>query len=124
MNDFEVKHVDEIIDTDAILSLVDGDLELLAELVNLFIDTTPQLLTEIREAISRSDNETLAKAAHTLKGSVGNFATKGAYELALQLEQIGRHGSLADAEEVYATLDRELERLKPSLVKLLETANH
>jgi hypothetical protein len=49
---------------------------------------------------------------------VGNFAARPAFEAALKLEMIGREGSLAHAEEAYAALEKEIERLQPALAGL------
>jgi CheY-like chemotaxis protein len=109
------QHADEIFDKAAVLDNIDGDVELLRELVETFFEEYPELLSQIREAIAHGDNTALMRAAHTLKGSVGVFATKPAFEAALKLEMMGRNGDLAHAEEAYAVLEKELERLKMAL---------
>ena len=66
-----------VFDRDAALERMDGDVELLKELVGLFLDECPQRMAEIREALTRRDATKLRQAAHTLKGSVGNFGAGG-----------------------------------------------
>jgi hypothetical protein len=51
---------------------------------------------------------------------VGNFGAKGAFEAALRLETMGRRGDLIRAQEAYAVLEEEIERLRPALVALGE----
>jgi len=51
---------------------------------------------------------------------VANFVVPGATEAARQLEVMGREGDLSAAKEALADLDREIERLRPSLAKLLK----
>ncbi|MCK4602141.1 MAG: response regulator, partial [Phycisphaerae bacterium] len=88
-----------------------GDAELLIELMGMFTDTAPEMLAAIREAIDSGDAEAVARAAHTLKGSVGNFAAKEAFDLALAIETAGRFGDLADVGSMFEKLAAELSRL-------------
>jgi HPt (histidine-containing phosphotransfer) domain-containing protein len=64
---------DQFLDTQDLMTRFDGDLELLHQAYDLFRQSYPKLLTELRDAIMRTDAETVQRAAHTLKGSVGNF---------------------------------------------------
>ena len=57
---------------------VDGDLELMKELAGLFLGECPQRMAEVRQAIDRKDGPGLQRAAHYLKGSVGNFGARRA----------------------------------------------
>jgi HPt (histidine-containing phosphotransfer) domain-containing protein len=109
---------DDIIDRAEIMERVDGDVELLAEIVELFLSDCPRLLSEIREAIERRDSKALERAAHALKGSVSNFAATAAFEAALRLENIGSNGDMAHAEEAYAALEEEVKYLEPALAGL------
>jgi HPt (histidine-containing phosphotransfer) domain-containing protein len=97
---------------------VDGNLRLLRELVRLFLADYPQRLAEINEATRRGDAEALRIAAHTLKGSIGNFAAKKAFEAAQRLETMGRERNLANAAEACMTLESELARLIEELRNL------
>ena len=99
------------IDAADLLARVNGDRELLAELVELFRGDYPKLLEEIRSALGRGDAEALRHAAHTLKGAVGNFSAESAVEAARNLEDIGREDDLSGAEAAVHTLEQELEQL-------------
>ncbi len=109
---------DERIDTGAILSRVDGDLELLAETVDLFLNGLPGLLGEIREALSNKDGNALKRAAHVLKGSASNFGAKPACQAAMRLETISHEGEWTHAEEAYHALEREVAGLRRALAAL------
>ena len=63
-------------------ALFDDDPEFLAEIVNLFLETYPQLLASIEETISKKDAPGLCRAAHTMKGAVANFGAKAVVEQA------------------------------------------
>ena len=109
-----------VLDRAALLERLEGDAELLAEIVGVFLEDCPRLVASIREAVARGDARLLERAAHTLKGSVGNFGVSAAAAAALRLEQMGRQGELAQAGEACAALDREIERLKPILAGLCQ----
>jgi HPt (histidine-containing phosphotransfer) domain-containing protein len=109
-----------VFDRNVALDRVQGDHELLQEIIALFFEETPALLAQIKEAIARRDGKALERAAHTLKGSVGTFGAKAAFAAALRLEQMGRSEDFADAEMACAELEHELARLEPALVALRE----
>ena len=110
---------DEVIDKVAALDCIDGDEELLREMVEIFLDDCPKLLNDIRQAVTGRDSESLHRSAHTLKGSVGNFSASAAYEAALKLEMMGRSGNVAHAEEAYSVLEGEIGRLREALSALV-----
>ena len=65
-----------IIHRDALLERVGGDMDLLRELVDLFMDDSLRLVDRISKAVTSKDADELEKAAHGLKGSVLNFGAK------------------------------------------------
>jgi len=107
------------------LEQMEGDAELLAELAEMFLQENPAWLETIRGAIARRDCEAVSQNAHSLKGAVGNFGAKPAFEAALKLELLGRDKDLDGAEEAVATLEAELLRLEPHLATVTkeETAS-
>ena len=109
---------DDVIDMDEVIERVDGDVELLSEMAKLFLDDCPRLLSQIRESIAHGDSELLERNAHALKGSVGNFSAAPAFEAAYRLEEMGRDGDIAHAEEAYTALEGEIKRLGPVLMTL------
>ena len=102
-------------DLDDALARVEGDKELLSQVINVFLEDSPRLMTDIRVSIERGDAETLQRAAHTLKGAVSSLSAHRAAQLALSLENLGRGGNLEKAEEIYLDLDREMNALREAL---------
>jgi CheY-like chemotaxis protein/HPt (histidine-containing phosphotransfer) domain-containing protein len=100
------------------LARVDGDRELLGEMAALFLEEYPRFLAQIQEAVSKKDSSALSYAAHTLKGSVGNFAANAAFDAAFTLERIGRQGDLTQAPTALVQLEDTLTQLMPALTKL------
>ncbi len=96
---------------DAIVTRFGGDEELVAQLVALFVAECPRMFGDVRAGVSGGCADDIRRAAHTFKGSVGNFTTGAVYEEALALEQIGQSGDIAAAPETLARLERELDAL-------------
>ncbi|MFN8640583.1 MAG: Hpt domain-containing protein [Candidatus Binatia bacterium] len=93
---------------DALRSLQeDGEDDLLAELIDLFLQDAPDRLAAIREAVNGGDWVGLAERAHSLKGSCGSLGAVQMAALCARLEAMGR--DLAMRAEAVAVRD-ELER--------------
>ena len=101
------------------LERLGGDDELLGEIAGIFTDTAPSLLAQIRGAIPDARHEELTRAAHTLKGSVANFAATNAFEAARELELAAR----AAQAERYDELAQRLEVHLAELMDELRTLN-
>jgi HPt (histidine-containing phosphotransfer) domain-containing protein len=114
----QVMQMDTVIDRAALLATVEGDMELVKELVELFLADYPNRLAGLREAMTARDATALARGAHTLKGAVGNLAAHAASAAALCLEQLARTDDLSQVAAAYTTLESEIERLIPVLTSL------
>jgi HPt (histidine-containing phosphotransfer) domain-containing protein len=107
-------------DPDIIWSRVDGDRELLRELVDLFVAGVKPMMEAIHSAIHKQDAVRLRQAAHALKGEVGNFVIHAAVDMTLRLEMMGRDDNLAEADAACRALEHLLERLVPALIALAQ----
>lgn len=108
------------LDESLALSRVGGDVDLLKEVAELFLDDYPLTLEKIKSAVAGRDATALEQHAHSLKGSVSTFGANRAFEAAYTLEKQGRSGDLAGAQEGLLQLEKALEALRPELV-LLQT---
>jgi CheY-like chemotaxis protein len=116
-----------ILDEAEALARVGGDHDLLKSLIEVFFDSYPAQLTQMRAAITAGDAPQVNRLGHTLVGAVGIFGAKPTLAAAARLEAMGREGKLIGAEEAWKRLNAELERLKPALTALTaeaETAAH
>jgi two-component system sensor histidine kinase/response regulator len=109
-----------VLNPEALLAQVDGDRDLLRELVQLFGAERPRLQEEIRAALEQGQPVQVQKAAHTLKGAVSNFTAQAARELAQTLENMGHAGDLSGAGDVYQSLAQELAQVEAALRGFLE----
>jgi len=94
------------------LQRVDGDEELMAEIIELFLEDAPEQLSAIREAFGQADIEALGRCAHGLKGSAGNVSAPALREVALEVERAAANGPLDGVDTMIGRLDAELARFR------------
>jgi two-component system sensor histidine kinase/response regulator len=104
------------VDWSEALGSVKGDRQLLDLVVETALEETPHLMEGIRAAIGAGDPAALRLAAHTLKGSIRYFGRGPAYELAFQLEEMGRQGRFEGAAETLAALEGEIAQVTSVLL--------
>ena len=107
-----------VLNAEELWERLDNDVELFAQVRELFFSTSPGVLEKIRSAVDRADAEALVGPAHELKGMVGNLAGTAAAELARKLEFMGREADLSGAAEACDQLARELEHFGSALADL------
>jgi CheY-like chemotaxis protein/HPt (histidine-containing phosphotransfer) domain-containing protein len=106
-----------VFDLDTALAQVDGDRELLRQMVQWFHGLCPKLLGEIRDSVLRGDGAALERAAHKLKSSVGSFGAQRAYQAALRLEELGGAGDLTGSKKACPELEEAVLRLQVALAE-------
>jgi two-component system, sensor histidine kinase and response regulator len=92
-----------------------GDRQLLREVIAIFRAQTPSLMAAIRKGARSGDHESVKRAAHTLKGSLGTLHAPLAYEAAARLEDLARRGESADIPTAAATFEQEMKKLGRAL---------
>jgi two-component system sensor histidine kinase/response regulator len=105
-------------DEATLLECVEGDTELLREVVELFLEDSPRLLDEVRTAVEAGDASVLKRAAHTLKGAASNFGAAAVVTAALELETMGRTDDLTGAGPARDRLEVALRALTDALAPL------
>lgn len=108
----KLKPAETEFDCSALLGRAEGDMELVRELVRIFLESSPQLLSEIREAVTRGDGKRLECAAHSLKAALGYFPQgSGAAEVASRLEMMGAGDDFCGAREAFPEVERQIKFL-------------
>lgn len=110
------------LDKEGLLARVEGDRELLREVVELFLEEHLGTMADIRTALEAGDAPAVARLSHMMKGSVSNFCAPPARDAALRLEQAGERGDLAGASALFDSLEREIDQLKRVLTALVAEA--
>jgi two-component system sensor histidine kinase/response regulator len=98
-------------DIDAALKHVEGDRDLLDEIVRIFADQCPRTMYEIQNAIRAADLSILERAAHSLKGSASNLCATGVTQAAAEVEESARSGDSSRSREQFEALESEVEKL-------------
>jgi PAS domain S-box-containing protein len=112
----------EQIDRVSLLERVEGDRELLTEMIHLFQEDAPKLLTAMRDALQGGDMAVLERSAHSLKGAASNLSAKATAAAALQLENDAKSKDAESAKKSLAEAERAVERLLPALAELCQGA--
>ncbi|MGH1363439.1 MAG: Hpt domain-containing protein [Calditrichia bacterium] len=111
-------NIDSVLDRQELYSRVDDDMELLQELIELFLEDYPQLMSEINESIQSENADGLKAAAHTLKGSVSNFCAQKAVDAALKLEISGSKQDFTSGVADFHTLKEAMDEVSQALEEL------
>lgn len=77
---------------------------ILPRLITLFSSTTPDLLVEIQESATKQDLQTMAKAAHKLKGSCVSLGAEKMAELCKELQHKGENNDATDIKAMITEL--------------------
>ena len=78
---------------DQLLSLDDGELGLLKEMLDLFKADTPDRIRAIEATLASSELVDMADVAHSIKGAAGTMGAPRLRAIATELEGAGRKGS-------------------------------
>lgn len=106
------------VDKQAALVICDDDEELFLEIVQIFLEDTPQRIEVLSGAVVAGDAEKIQKTAHALKGASANLAAGPLRQACQALEKTGRDGQTALAREGFRRVQHEWERLKKYLTAL------
>jgi signal transduction histidine kinase/DNA-binding response OmpR family regulator/HPt (histidine-containing phosphotransfer) domain-containing protein len=107
-------------DVAAALERVGGDFDLLTEIAALFLEQAPESLAAIQNAVKAGDGRQIQRECHRLRGSIGNFAARSAYDAALRLEGLSQEGNLSETPAACATLEYEMGRLVSAMAAMTD----
>ncbi|MGE5650414.1 response regulator [Noviherbaspirillum sp. UKPF54] len=92
---------------------------LLADIVRLFINDSPKHLENIGNALAANSAEDLVSAAHRFLSSIENLGAQRMRKHCMELERLGREGTLDGAGVLLAGLRREFDVARQHLVGLI-----
>jgi CheY-like chemotaxis protein len=113
-----VAHDGAALDRLEALERVEGNLELLAEMVGLFVDEYPAATDAIQTGLAAGDLDAVAGAAHQIKGNLATFAAREAATAAAELESLARAGDVHGAAAAWERFLDTYSRLEPELTAL------
>jgi len=111
-----------VIDLALALQRLDGDRDLLAELVHLFADDWPKTSAEINAALVANDARLLERCAHSLKAASANLGADGLSSRLLELERLARDSNLVGASVQWEAVRKEVAEIIDELESLFRRA--
>ena len=78
--------------------------EVLHDLIDTFLETMPEQLSLLQQALQQNNSEQVFAVAHRIKSSSSSIGAASLADYAEQLELKGRAAELGDSEALYATL--------------------
>ena len=106
------------------LQRVEGDTELLEEIVRIFADECTKTMADIRCALAAPDAPLLEQLAHRLKGSSSNLGARLLAQSAAELEWMARAGDLRSARLYFNTIEAEVSNLLVELEAISRKVPH
>ena len=107
-----------VFDLAAMLRSLDNDAHLAHALAQLFVAGCPGLMLRMRLALAAGDITALGRAAHEIKGALGNFHAGRAVAAAAALEAAAGGDDFTRAARLFPSLEAEIDRLMPELESL------
>ncbi len=95
-----------------------GDQEFVKEIIRMYLNQLPELITAIKESVSKGNSENLRLNAHSLKGASLNIGAGMMADICKFLEECGKNSDMNGVREKIKQLDeiniittRELEQI-------------
>ena len=115
---------DQLLDLVEFKERVQDDIDLLLELLDIFVADYVGKRKALEEAVSKKDFDQLKSVAHSLKGASGNISAKNLREVLIKLEEMGKSNDLSSAgatlaqlDEAYQALEKRIDEVKQELKK-------
>lgn len=100
-----------VFDRSLALSHVGDDEEILAQVLQMFLEQAPERLAQVEAALRDGDAKTLEREAHSLKGTAATLGMSALRDSAYTVERLGAAGSLDDAGAAVADLRSALDTI-------------
>lgn len=93
----------------------EDDLLFFIELIDIYLNETPQNIQKVFDAVSRKDLSALSFYAHKLKGASVSLGIEEVNKIAEELENLGKSETIEDAEELCIKLSKIFESASEDL---------
>lgn len=105
----------ELFDALGALDNLDGNIVLLKEVTDLFLEKAPQQIQKMKDAFSCGDASLLERHAHTLKGGSSNIGASKFSDEAFHLELAAKGGDMDKCGLLLEQIEREMVNLQTAL---------
>lgn len=111
-----IRHVESPpYDAESALRICDGDEELVADIVEVFLGDVPNQFEKIKTGFEDNDLEILRRAAHSIKGASGNIAAEPLRLAAQEMEWAAKAEKIPEIRAAFQQVQYEFHRLKTRL---------
>lgn len=100
---------------------MDGEPDMLTQIIGLYMKDTPRQLKGLSEAIAENDSASIINVAHTLKSSSANMGAMRLSSLFKELEMGGRADSLENATALLDQVTDEYQQVEMALAAEMES---
>ncbi|NPA71318.1 MAG: Hpt domain-containing protein [Gammaproteobacteria bacterium] len=109
------------VDTDTLEMLKEVIGDDLIEILQVYLNTTPGILTNIKQGIAQNKAAVVQLNTHTLKGSSANIGAILLPTLSAQLEKMAETDTLAgQADSLYIDLNQEAHKVSQFLTSYIQ----
>lgn len=104
------------------LDLLDGDADILLELIDIFEKTSPAVVSRMSECLKQGDAVGVCQAGHNLKGAAAVLGARKVVDLAAAMEAHGADARLSDSLQTFELLQSEMDELLEALATFHQEA--
>ena len=90
----------------------EGEPDFAREMMDLYVENAPQLITAIQRAIEQNAPADLQRSAHSLKGNSASLGAQRMSTLSFELEKLGRAATIEGALPIAAEVEQEFDRVR------------
>lgn len=98
-----------------LVSLDDGQGEMLVEIVREYLVSSEESSTELVRLLGEGDCQAIERTAHTLKGASANMGATGLVDVCAGLEMRARERQLGDTTALMEQFVEEFDRVRAAL---------
>lgn len=93
----------------------EGAVDILSQVIALYLDSSPQQLRELHVAVSSGDAPAIERVAHSLKSGSANLGASTLSSFFRELESMGRMKSIDNAVELLSKIEAEYGEVETAL---------
>lgn len=108
----DLSTVESVLNLSEAMRNMDGDVELLQEIMEIFLETADEQLQSIENCILIGEVGQVATQAHGMKGGASNFCAAKFVASALKLELLAKEGGLEGALDLLAGMREDYQEVR------------
>jgi len=101
-----------IFDPTELFELVEGDVDLIKDTIEIFMNEIPGQLSKIKESLSNENIQLIKEEAHSIKGAAASTGCIEIQELAFDIEQAAKNNKLDQCKNMTESLEKAFERMQ------------